>query len=350
MEEIFPTNESEDTDNFIYHRYTKKSEEIWVEKYRPKCIDDIIQQDEIIKVLKNTIKTGELPHLLIYGPPGTGKTSTILAVAMQLFGPNIMHDRIKELNASDDRGINTVRKNIITFAKMSVGPKDENYPCPDFKLVILDEADAMTPEAQAALRKIMESSSGITRFCFICNYIQQILDPISSRCMKFRFKPIDNDAIIKRLKTIAKLEKMKINDKCLNTLVELSKGDVRRSIMCLQYLKYFTSYKGRICQDDIINIMGGIKKTKLTSLWNKCKTGNVNDMRKITSIIKNRNGWNIHVLILHLKDCLINSELNDSKKAKISIELAKSEKRILEGANEYIQILNVLMTINKYSK
>jgi replication factor C subunit 2/4 len=230
---IFKEENGHSDENIFSTRYktkigNKKDEIPWVEKYRPKNLDDIIQQTEVVKVLKNTLKTGELPHLLFFGPPGTGKTSTILAIATQLFGPKIIHDRVIELNASDDRGIAIVRNNIITFAKISLGSKDPNYPCPDFKLVILDEADAMTPEAQAALRKVMEKMSGITRFCFICNYINQIIDPISSRCMKFRFKPIDDNAIIEKLKVISKSEKIPIDDKCFETIVKLSEGDVRR--------------------------------------------------------------------------------------------------------------------------
>jgi replication factor C subunit 2/4 len=351
MEEFLNSEhiKSQDDDNVIYRRYRKDNEELWVEKYRPKRLDDVIQQDEIIKVLTNTLKTGELPHLLIHGPPGTGKTSTILALAYQLFGPVKFQDRVIELNASDDRGINIVRKNIVTFAKISVGSKDPDYPCPDFKLVILDEADAMTPEAQAALRKIMEKTSGITRFCFTCNYIRQILGPISSRCMKFRFKPLDPEAIVLRLKEISKLEHMDITDQCLKMIVHLSEGDARRSIMCLQYLKYFISYKGYVIPNDVVNIMGGIDTQNFYNIWDRCIVGSVLDVRQITIFIHDRLGCPVNAVILYLKDCLVSSNLKDKQKAQISFELAKADKRLLEGANEYIQILHVLMTINKYS-
>src|SRR5690606_13947283 len=124
-------------------------------------------------------------------PPGSGKTSTILAIAMELFGPKKIKDRVIELNASDERGINVVRNKIVTFAKTAIGQSDPKFTCPPYKIIILDEADAMTIEAQSALRKTMEDNSGITRSCFICNYINQIIEPITSRCVKFRFKPLN---------------------------------------------------------------------------------------------------------------------------------------------------------------
>ena len=144
---------------------SKNTDIPWIEKYRPRKLNDIISQKESINILSNTLKTGELPHLLLYGGPGTGKTSSVLALCNQLFGPERVNERVIELNASDERGINVVRHKIINFAKIA----NENYLCPPYKIIILDEADAMTKEAQAALRKVMEETSNITRFCFICN-------------------------------------------------------------------------------------------------------------------------------------------------------------------------------------
>ena len=354
---IFKEENSYSDENIFSTRHKTKINEIndkkdeipWVEKYRPKKLDDIIQQIEIVKVLKNTLKTGELPHLLFFGPPGTGKTSTILAIAMQLFGPKIIHDRVIELNASDDRGITIVRNKIITFAKISLGSKDPNYPCPDFKLVILDEADAMTPEAQAALRKVMEKTSGITRFCFICNYINQIIDPISSRCMKFRFKPIGDDAIIEKLKIISKSEKIYVDDKCFETIVQLSDGDVRRSIMTLQNLKYIIKYKNKITPNDIIQITGGVEKSQFKDFWKICSSGKVSDIRNLALKIK-REGFPIRIILSHIQECIIQNKLDDIKKSKISLELCNTDRRLMEGSDEYIQILNILLYANKIIK
>ena len=349
-------NKSSPAENVLEERYVSDKNNIpWVEKHRPRKLDDIVQQNEVIKVLKNTIKTGDLPHMLFFGPPGTGKTSTILALAMQLFGPNIIHDRVIELNASDDRGISTVRNKIITFAKIAVGSKDKKYPCPDFKLVILDEADAMTPEAQAALRKVMETNSGITRFCFICNFINQIIDPISSRCMKFRFKPINDDAILEKLKLIATAEEMKIDDECIKTITKISRGDVRRSIMTLQNLKYVINCKGSITPDDIIKITGGIELSKFDKFWKICVTENVLDVRKLALSIK-RDGFPVGNILVYIDSCLLENKidhvkkLSDTQKSHISLKICNADKQLIEGSSEYLQLLDVLLYINMIVK
>lgn len=328
---------------------SKRDQIPWVEKYRPRKLNDIIEQEEIVKVLQSTLKTGDLPHLLLYGPPGTGKTSTILAVAMQLFGPNIINDRVIELNASDDRGIGIVRNNIIKFAKIVVGAKDPNYPCPDFKIVILDEADAMTPDAQSALRKVMESTSNITRFCFVCNYINQIIDPITSRCMKFRFKPIDKSTIIKKLKQIALCENININDECINTIVKISDGDARRAIMILQNSKYIEKYKKSINVDDVIRITGGVSDNEFKYFWNKCSICSISEIRQLAQQIK-RDGFPIKNVLDHLKKCIIESTVDDKKKATMCLELCSTDTRLTDGSDEYVQLLGILTFINSVIK
>lgn len=330
---------------------TNKNDYIpWVEKYRPLTLDDIIEQNEIIKILKNTLKTGEMPHLLFYGPPGTGKTSTILAVATQLFGPTYLENRVIELNASDDRGINIVRNKIITFAKIAVGSSDPQYPSPPFKIVILDEADSMTPEAQAALREVIEKTSAITRFCFICNYIHQIIDPISSRCMKFKFKPIDKNSIADRLTEISTLESINLDKDCISTIVKISEGDVRRSIMMLQNIKYMISYKKTISPQDIIQISGGIDVQQFNNFWQICTTGNSYDILNLAKLI-NREGYPIINVLSYITSQLLSCTiLSDSQKAAISIEICQAEKRLIEGSDEHLQILNVLFFINSETK
>lgn len=180
----------------------------------------------------------KLPHMLFYGPPGTGKTSTILALAKELFGPEMFRTRVLELNASDERGISIVREKVKDFARMQLSNPPPNYkdryPCPPYKIIILDEADSMTQDAQSALRRTMETYSKITRFCLICNYVTRIIDPLASRCSKFRFKALDQGNASKRLEEIAKNENVNLESGAVNTLIRCSEGDLRKAITFLQ--------------------------------------------------------------------------------------------------------------------
>jgi len=320
----------------------------WVDKYRPKKLEHIIHQDEIKRVLQNTVKTGELPHLLLYGPPGTGKTSIILALGYELFGPHLMNERILELNASDERGIDTVREKIITFAKESINSVDPKYPCPPYKIIVLDEADAITLDAQSALRKVIETSSKITRFCFTCNYIDKIIDPIVSRCVKFRFKPIDKDSIVERLKFIAYQEKIDLDDECYEKIYEISEGDARKAIMILQNTKYIFNMKKKINKNDIIEMIGLSTNMELESIWEEIKKSSMSNLMsnliKITTDIHNF-GVNLNQFLIFLKDKIIESRLSDNKKSMIMMKIADTEARIIERGDEYINILNILCLI-----
>jgi len=211
----------------------------WVEKYRPNKIDEVSHQLEVVKSLNESIKTGQVPHLLMYGPPGTGKTSTVLAMAKELFGKDFYKSRILELNASDERGIQVVRDKIKKFAQRKIAT-NPGINCPPIQICILDEADSMTIDAQAALRRIIEAYSTNTRFCIICNYISKIIDPLASRCVKFRFSAISQEAQKDRLNLICDRENIKIESpKVLDALIDISEGDLRRSINTLQTCSSF---------------------------------------------------------------------------------------------------------------
>jgi len=176
--------------------------------------------------------------MLFYGPPGTGKTSTILALAKELYGPDLYRTRVLELNASDERGISIVRDKIKNFARMQLSiptaSQKAQYPCPPYKIIILDEADSMTQDAQSALRRTMETYSRITRFCLICNYVTRIIDPLASRCSKFRFKSLDQGNAVRRCEEIAKLEGVRLEDGAVEALIRCSEGDLRKAITFLQ--------------------------------------------------------------------------------------------------------------------
>merc|ERR1719199_1935377 len=195
------------------------SEMPWVEKYRPAKIDDVAQQEEVCGALRNSLSTGELPNLLFYGPPGTGKTTVALALVQQFFGKD-WRNRVREMNASDERGIGAIRERVKTFAQLAIGNSSDSKA--KFRVVILDEADSMTHDAQAALRRIMEEFVHVTRFIIICNYVSKIIDPLHSRCSKFRFQLVGHEFQKARLLTICEQEKVKIVGKSLDSLVSLS--------------------------------------------------------------------------------------------------------------------------------
>jgi replication factor C subunit 3/5 len=224
-----------------------KSHLPWVEKYRPENLTDIISHIEIINTLTNLISSNKIPHMIFYGPPGTGKTTTILACAKQIYGPNY-RSMILELNGSDDRGINVVREQIKNFSATNskiptMFESNNGMKRPNIKLVILDEADAMTYDAQFALRRVVESYTDSTRFCLICNYLTKIIPALQSRCQMFRFAPIGNDDHIKKINMVIDFEQINIEDGAKEKIVELSEGDMRKSLNLLQSLYMIHSQK-----------------------------------------------------------------------------------------------------------
>nr|CAD7199254.1 unnamed protein product [Timema douglasi] len=223
---------------------------------RPRTVNEVVEQNDVVEVLRQCLQGADLPNLLFYGPPGTGKTSTILAAARQLFGDIYKH-RILELNASDERGIQVVRDKVKKFAQLTAsGVRPDGRPCPPFKIVILDEADSMTHAAQAALRRTMERESKSTRFCLICNYVSRIIQPLTSRCTKFRFKPLGNEKILEHLQLICAQEEVLCGQDVLQLLVDTSDGDMRRAITCLQSSAKLQDKGALVTVEDVLEISG----------------------------------------------------------------------------------------------
>ncbi|OOQ88950.1 Replication factor C subunit 3 [Penicillium brasilianum] len=212
----------------------------WVEKYRPNTLDDVSGHQDILATINKFIEKNRLPHLLLYGPPGTGKTSTILALARRIYGTKNMRQMVLELNASDDRGIDVVREQIKNFAStkqifsMAPAAMDGNSALARFKLIILDEADAMTSTAQMALRRIMEKYTANTRFCIIANYTHKLSPALLSRCTRFRFSPLKEADIRVLVDQVIEKENVRIQPDAVDSLVRLSKGDMRRALNVLQ--------------------------------------------------------------------------------------------------------------------
>ncbi|KAG9594061.1 activator 1 subunit 3, partial [Aureobasidium melanogenum] len=205
----------------------------WVEKYRPNTLDDVSGHQDILATINKFVDGNRLPHLLLYGPPGTGKTSTVLALARRIYGNKNMRQMVLELNASDDRGIDVVREQIKTFSSTkqiftSFGDKAGGDSNPaNFKLIILDEADAMTSTAQMALRRIMEKYTSNTRFCIIANYTHKLSPALLSRCTRFRFSPLKEADIRRLVDIVIEKEDVNIAPDATDSLVTLSKGDMR---------------------------------------------------------------------------------------------------------------------------
>ncbi|CAL3966808.1 unnamed protein product [Diplocarpon coronariae] len=210
----------------------------WVEKYRPDTLEDVSGHQDILATINKFIETNRLPHLLLYGPPGTGKTSTILALARKIYGSKNMRQMVLELNASDDRGIEVVREQIKTFAStkqiFTMSKTSAPASMPTYKLIILDEADAMTSTAQMALRRIMEKYTANTRFCIIANYTHKLSPALLSRCTRFRFSPLKEGDIRLLVDKVITEENVHISASAADSLVELSKGDMRRALNVLQ--------------------------------------------------------------------------------------------------------------------
>lgn len=318
-----------------------QSSQPWVEKYRPKQVKDVAHQDEVVRVLTNTLETANCPHMLFYGPPGTGKTTTALAIAHQLYGPELYKSRVLELNASDDRGINVVRTKIKDFAAVAVssGQRHGGYPCPPYKIIILDEADSMTEDAQNALRRTMETYSKVTRFFFICNYISRIIEPLASRCAKFRFKPLSEEILSSRILYICKEEGLYLDTEALSTLSSISQGDLRRAITYLQGAARL--FGSTISYKDLISVSGVIPQGVVDELFAACKSGNFDLANKeVSNIIAE--GYPVSQMLSQLFEVVVEADdISDEQKARICKSLAEADKCLVDGADEYLQLLDV---------
>ncbi|XP_074988194.1 replication factor C subunit 4 isoform X2 [Caretta caretta] len=294
----------------------------WVEKYRPKCVDEVAFQEEVVAVLKKSLEGADLPNLLFYGPPGTGKTSTILALARELYGPELFRQRVLELNASDERGIQVIREKVKIFAQLTVsGSRSDGKVCPPFKIVILDEADSMTSAAQAALRRTMEKESKTTRFCLICNYISRIIEPLTSRCSKFRFKPLTDKIQQQRLLAVSEKENVQVSNEAVSCLVKVSEGDLRKAITFLQSATRLTGGK-EISEKVVTEIAGVVPKETIDGLLSACQSGS---FEKLETVAKNliNEGYAVAQLINQLHDDIVEREdLPDQQKSVIAEKLA----------------------------
>lgn len=310
---------------------------------RPKDIRDVAHQEDVVHTLENSLKSGNLPHLLMYGPPGTGKTTSALAMVKQLFGPELVKSRVLELNASDERGIGIVRNKIKDFAATAVGSGVEGYPCPPFKVIILDEADSMTTDAQNALRRTMETYSRITRFIFICNYVSRIIEPLASRCAKFRFKPLQGEAIYNRVKYICSEEGVELDDGSMETLGKVAAGDMRKAITTLQ--SAFRLKGSPVASATLLDVAGTVPLCVAKSILDTSRSASFHMIERVIEDII-ADGFPAQEILLKLQEIILeNDSISEKTRGNMLIRLAEADKTLVDGSDEYLQLLAVAATV-----
>lgn len=322
----------------------------WIEKLRPKKLDEIKYQDEIIQMLVNikantTYQCCNIPNLIFYGPSGCGKTSTGIVIGREIF-KHKYSERVLELNASNDRGIKVVRERIKKFAKEAINTNNtETDNIPPIKLIILDEADAMTDDSQFALRRIMEIYSKTTRFILICNYITKIIEPLASRCIKFRFKQINYNGLVNIITSLSLKEDFIINDETIKKIYEITKGDLRKAINIIQQAKYLD--KKIISEETINEITGFISENKIKNLISETIKG---DYIKIKNIATNfiADGYTMNQFINELCKYILKTDLfKDDLKSFILFKLSEIDFNLNKKGDEYIQLLYILALIRQ---
>ncbi|XP_060928379.1 replication factor C subunit 5 [Limanda limanda] len=305
----------------------------WVEKYRPQKLDDLISHKDILTTIQRFISEDKLPHLLFYGPPGTGKTSTILACARQLYKDKEFNSMVLELNASDDRGIDVVRGPVLSFASTRTIFKK------GFKLVILDEADAMTQDAQNALRRVIEKFTENTRFCLICNYLSKIIPALQSRCTRFRFGPLSPDQMVPRLEYVVQQESIDVTPDGMKAIVTLSSGDMRRSLNILQSTSM--AY-GKVTEDTVYTCTGHPLRSDIANILDWSLNKDFTSSYKQILQLKTLKGLALHDILTEVHLLVHRVDFPPHIRIGLLIKLADIEHRLASGTDEKIQLSSMV--------
>ncbi len=306
--------------------------EIWTEKYRPKTFSELVGQEDILKRVQGLTNSLNIPHLLFAGPAGTGKSTLALIVVKELFKQN-WRENYLELNASDERGINIVREKVKTFARTkSLG----DIP---FKIIFLDEADALTPEAQQALRRTMENYSSTCRFILSCNYSSKIIDPIQSRCVVFRFKLLEKKDVQIYVKRIAQGENLIINPEAEELIYEASEGDCRRATNLLQST---AAVSPSITSELISTILSETKPKDIKVVLDYCLSGDFKGAREKLLDIMLKQSISGQDVIKAIQKEIWNLPIEPDIKVKLTEKTGEAEFRIVEGSDPFIQLQALL--------
>lgn len=301
---------------------------IWIEKYRPAKLADIVGQDEIVERLSSYVKTGNLPHLLFTGSAGVGKTTAAVTLAREFFGESWQMN-FRELNASDERGIDVVRTQIKQFARTT--------PLGDatFKILFLDEADALTTDAQAALRRTMENFAQTCRFILSCNYSSKIIDPIQSRCAIYRFKSLTPDAVREEILRIANHERLTVMPEAMEAIVYIAQGDMRKAINALQGAAIISE---KIDENMVYAITSNARPDEIEELLHLSLSGDFDGAESLLSCLLHERGIAPNELINQCYRALIKRGMERGLKVELIDHLGEADFRLSEGANSDIQM------------
>ena len=293
----------------------------------------VIYRNTQVSTIQKFIKEDRLPHLLFYGPPGVGKTSTILAVAKQIYKPGQFNSQVLELNASDDRGIGMVRESILSFAST------RSIFSSGFKLVILDEADSMTKDAQNALRRTIEKFTENTRFCLICNYLNKIIPALQSRCTKFRFAPLKMELIKPRLDLVIEKEKLKVSDCGMKAITHLSGGDMRRALNIMQSTAMAFS---EINEENVYTCTGHPLNDDIRSIIQWMLQDDFNTSHEKISHLKQLKGLALQDVITEVHLLVQRIEFPNKVKIQLLERLSEIEYRLSSGCSEKLQMSSMI--------
>jgi replication factor C small subunit len=308
--------------------------EVWTEKYRPDTLDDVVGQQDIVGRLQAFVEQDSIPHLMFAGPAGTGKTTCAMALAKDLYGDE-WSQNFMETNASDERGIDVVREKIKNFART----KPVNA---DYKLIFLDEADALTSDAQQALRRTMEQFSDNARFILSCNYSSKIIDPIQSRCAVFRFNRLEEDEVKEYIKRIAEDQGFKISEEAIKAVLRVASGDLRRVTNILQTA---SMSKDKVEEQDIYGASASLKPAEINKILEKALAGDFIDAREELADIMIERGLDGQDVINAIHREVMDLDISDRGKLEIIEHLGEFEFRIAEGGTSDIQIEALLAKI-----
>ncbi len=300
----------------------------WIEKYRPHSLKDVIGQKLIVDRLKSFVERGNFPSMIFAGSAGIGKTSCAIAMANDLYGEDIS-GAFKELNASDSRGIDVIRGEVKEFAKTrAIGSVTT-------KIIFLDEADSLTADAQHALRRTMEKYSKETRFILSANYASKIIEPIQSRCVVFRFKPLNEEGMRKYMEPIVKGEKLEIDEKAIEALIYVGDGDLRKLTNVLQSSAMQSS---KITEASVYEIAAKARPKEIITMLNAAITGDFEGARSELDKLMLMSGMSAEDILTQCYREVQNLEIEERLKLKVAVQLGECNFRIVEGANERIQL------------